>query len=290
MTRRLRHFYDDEATTLSADPALGPLVEPWLAHRERLAAELSSLTAEQWRVPSRCDAWTVRDVVVHLLDVDPFWVLSLTAGRAGEPTRVLAEFDPKATPLVLVDARASLSDQEVLDAFMANTETFVDTVKSFGDDDGDDDWDGQAESPMGHTTARLTLAHALWDSWYHERDILLPLGIEPPVVDDELNVVAWYSLFFGAAQGGLVDDPAPVGDGADQPFEVDVVFDDLPDRPMRVRVGRRVHLEPGSAPVAAGTALDFVEWFSGRAPRPSTGLDDLPDELLAHLDRARQLL
>jgi uncharacterized protein (TIGR03083 family) len=43
--------------------------DPWPlihAEREALAADLSSLTDEQWATPSLCDGWTVRDVLGHL--------------------------------------------------------------------------------------------------------------------------------------------------------------------------------------------------------------------------------
>ncbi|MFT8180273.1 maleylpyruvate isomerase N-terminal domain-containing protein, partial [Mycobacteroides chelonae] len=36
------------------------------AGRSGVADMLSSLTPEQWSVPSLCDGWTVRDVAVHL--------------------------------------------------------------------------------------------------------------------------------------------------------------------------------------------------------------------------------
>ena len=36
------------------------------AHRLALAAELDGLTDQEWRTPSLCDGWTVRDVAAHL--------------------------------------------------------------------------------------------------------------------------------------------------------------------------------------------------------------------------------
>lgn len=38
------------------------------AERRRLVADLSDLTAEQWRVPSLCPGWDVHDVLAHLVD------------------------------------------------------------------------------------------------------------------------------------------------------------------------------------------------------------------------------
>lgn len=38
------------------------------AERRRLAADLSQLREEQWRVPSLCPGWDVHDVLAHLVD------------------------------------------------------------------------------------------------------------------------------------------------------------------------------------------------------------------------------
>lgn len=38
------------------------------------------------------------------------------------------------------------------------------------------DWEALAEAPPGHITVSAVTHHALWDSWIHERDVLLPLG------------------------------------------------------------------------------------------------------------------
>jgi len=43
--------------------------DPWpFIHGERkaLAADLTSLTEEQWKTPSLCDGWTVQDVLAHM--------------------------------------------------------------------------------------------------------------------------------------------------------------------------------------------------------------------------------
>jgi hypothetical protein len=288
-TRPLRHHYGDDALRLRADPALGAVVEPWIRHRERFAAALGSFDDERWAAPSRCDAWSNRELVCHLIDVDAYWTMSLESGRGGEAITFLRDFDPTATPLALVAAKAALSNDDVLDAFATNTAGFRKTVEALDDRE----WESAVcESPIGHVPARVMLAHALWDSWLHERDALVDLGLATTPEPDELGVVAWYSLLFGGAQGGLLDDPDAVGLGAADAIEVDLAFDDLPDHPLRVRVDADVFVGPGDTASAmpAGSALAFVESLTGRAhPFPptgatySTGLDE-------HLARARQIL
>ena len=171
-SRPLRQYYDPVTLVVADD--LGPAVEPWLRHRRRLLASLEDLTDEQWRGETRCVDWDVHGVISHLVNVDGFWVLSLSAAQAGQaPTKYLTGFDPSSSTDGLVDAMRGLSPSELLVQFRTGTDALVATVESFTSDD----WRATGESPLGHIPARFLLGHALWDSWLHERDIFEPLGI-----------------------------------------------------------------------------------------------------------------
>jgi hypothetical protein len=285
-SRPLRHYYSDRGIQLTVDPALGDVVEPWLRHRERFERVLGSLTEDQWLTQSRCAAWTNLDVISHLVDVDAFWALSLESGRGGEPTAYLRDFDPRATPRLLVDSRSSLTTAEIFDSFTTNAGLLRKTVEAFDASD----WRAVCEAPIGHVSARLTLAHALWDSWLHERDVLLGLGLAEETQADELAVVAWYSLLFGGAQGGLIDDPQPVGPGATAPIDAQLQFDDLPAVPLRMVVDTGVYVGPAEAPKPAGSAEQFVEALTGRDDTFPPDHVTLEPHLVAHFGRARDIL
>jgi hypothetical protein len=138
-------------------------------------------------------------------------------------------------------------------------------------------------------SSRLTLAHALWDSWLHERDILEPLGIRPAPEADELNVVTWYTLLFGAIQGGLMGDEQPVGPGATESIDAQLQFDEAVD-PVRVIIDTEVSLGAATDPTPAGSALCLIEGFTGRIEAfPPDGVE-LPAPLTAHFARARDIL
>jgi hypothetical protein len=51
----------------------------------------------------------------------------------------------------------------------------------------------------------MSALHAFWDSWLHERDALLPIGIELPVIEAEARPVVTYSVGLAAtlASGSL---------------------------------------------------------------------------------------
>lgn len=284
--RALRQHYDDHPVPVEIDPAVGSPIEPWRRHRRRLLASLEALDDRSWSAPSRCDGWSAQDVASHLATADGFWAFSLAQGLSGSPTDVLRGFDPVASPASLVEPTRAQAPAEVLDAFRSANRAFEAVV------DGLDDaaLDTICEAPPGHAPARLVLAHALWDSWLHERDILVPLGAPPPVEADELAVATWYAMTLGAVEGGLLDDPEPVGPGLTEAFDVTVAFDDLPGSALHLRVDRTVRLSPGDPAEATtvGAALDFVERATGRG---EPGVDPrVPAPLAAQLERAFAIL
>jgi uncharacterized protein (TIGR03083 family) len=256
----------------SADDQLAPVVR----QRRRMETMLAALTDEQWQAPTRCEGWTVQDVIAHINGVNTFWEVSVRAGLAGTPTRMLVGFDPVATPASMVDAVRSLTANEVYDQFVAGNDGFLGAIADL-DDDG---WATLAEAPPGHIPIRLLASHALWDGWVHERDIALPLGITPSEETDE--VVA--SLRYAAAlsPGFLLSrDEAPRGVFAVEVTEPDVAF--------TLEIGDSVVVRNGAAPAGAprlrGDAVELVEALSIRAPLP----DSTPPEwheLLVGLQRA----
>lgn len=283
-TRPLRQYYD--GVTVVVDEEL-PLLEPWLRHRRRLVAELTALTEAQWKATTRCTSWDARGVVSHLVTVDAFWVTSLRAAHAREaPTTFIRGFDPSSGTDDFVAPMLELPTETILETFVAGTEMFVTTVESLDDED----FRALGEAPFGHLPARLLLAHAFWDSWVHERDILEPLGLAPVLEPDEVLAATWYALVVGGLQGGLLEDDAPVGPGPNEPIDVVLQFDDLPAHPLHVRIdtGVRITRARDAATVPAGSAVDLVEDGSGR--RAGGFSDTLPAELVVQLGRAAQIL
>lgn len=100
-------YGDDPVITFDGSPAA--IAEPTIRQRRRLAAALATLDDEQWAHPSRCDGWSSRDVIVHLDSTNAFWAYSIVAGLRGEPTQLLATFDPVASPAELVDGSNDVS-------------------------------------------------------------------------------------------------------------------------------------------------------------------------------------
>src|SRR5688572_21209947 len=114
-------------------PGLHPIVQ----QRQRLEGLLGELGEDEWRHPSRCEAWTVQDVITHLISTNHFWVLSITQALAGEPTRFLAAFDPVASPAQLVDQTQGTPWEDTLAAYRTSNAELMAVVEAL-DEDG---WD-----------------------------------------------------------------------------------------------------------------------------------------------------
>lgn len=246
----------------------GSVPDPGLAvtrQRRRMERMLAELSPGEWASPSRCAAWSVRDVVAHLVTVNRFWEASVRAGRDGSPTRLLTSFDPAVHPAQLVESLGSISGAEAREQFVASNDGFLEIVAELTDDE----WSLPAESPVGHVGLDRVIDHALWDSWVHERDIGLPLRLPLEEEADELAA----SLRYVAAVGPALSAGRP---GAFAGTLAVAATD--PDLQFVVAAGTTVtvHSGPGEAaiPCLRGAAADLIDALSVRTPLPPGSPDE----------------
>lgn len=119
----------------------------------------------------------------HINDVDG-WMDAIWSG--GPPP--FTSFDPNVTPNQWVEAGRAVRDAEVRDRFVAATAARASTIS----DHAVERFGLPSVSPLGAVPWWMSALHIFFDSWVHERDALLPLDIEPPVLDDEAGPVATY--------------------------------------------------------------------------------------------------
>ena len=255
----------DVPSFLRLDVPLGDPAEPLLRQRRRLAALLAGLEEDQWAAASRCEAWSVRDVIAHLVTTNQFWAFSIEAALGGTPTRFLASFDPVTSPIELVDASRSQSSADVLEQFVETNEAIAAAVAGI-DHDG---WSTIGEAPPGHVPLRALALHALWDAWTHERDIVLSLGLTPVEEPDEVTGCLGY--------GAALSPAFVVAGGSTRVGSIEVEATS-PDVRFVVEVGESVVVHDGDAPSDAlrltGPAIELVEALSFRVPMPCS----VPDE------------
>ena len=247
--------YDGPPVLQLVGPIGDPAV-PLLRQRRRLVDLLAGLDEGQWAAASRCEGWTVRDVIAHLVGVDQFWAVSAGAALAGEPTRYLQAFDPVATPAQMVDGMQDLAPATVLEHFGDGVEALADLLGGLDEER----WSVVAEAPPGHVSLHALALHALWDAWIDERDIVLPLGFPPVVEADEVRASLRYVAALGpalSATRGSVRTGTLVLDGTD------------PDAHVVVDAGETVVVSDRDAPAGAvrvvGSSVELVEALSFRA-------------------------
>ncbi len=250
--------YDGPPVLSLAGPP-GAIAIPAIRQQRRLVDTLAGLTDEQWSHPSRCDGWTAHDVAVHLHSVHGFWAFSTAQGLKGEPTRFLATFDPVASPPQMVAAAAPTTPAELVEQMRASTGVLEAQWSSLTDAD----WIALAEAPPGHISVSALVHHALWDSWIHEHDILVPLGITPPAEDDEvaasLRYVAALTPAFALCAGA-----SGRGSFAIDAGHVQVVVE--VDETVRVRSGLALPEADTVDTVLRGDPVEVLEQLSFRAP------------------------
>jgi uncharacterized protein (TIGR03083 family) len=238
----------------------GDQLVPVTRQRRRFETMLAGFGDDDWSSPTRCESWTVQDVVAHLVGVNAFWHASVRAGLAGTPTRMLAGFDPATTPDLMVAPMRELAPKETLAQFVSSNDAFLGVIAEL-DESG---WATLAESPPGHVPIRLLAAHALWDSWIHERDVALPLGLNPPVEQDEVGSCLRYAAALSA--GFAIE----AGNALAATFAVEATE---PAVCCVLEVGERVILRddtaPREVPCLRGDAMTLVEALSVRAALPA---------------------
>ncbi|MCB1005672.1 MAG: maleylpyruvate isomerase family mycothiol-dependent enzyme [Acidimicrobiales bacterium] len=254
---QLNPRYGDDPV-LVLDGAPDAIAAPAIRQRRRLVAALSELSDEQWARPSRCAGWSARDVIVHLDSTNSFWAFSVALGLQGTPSEFLATFDPVASPAELVAGAAGSPPADVLAAFATSTDALVEQWAALREDE----WTRTAESPPGHVSVSAVVHHALWDSWVHERDVLLPLGIEPEVEADEVAACLRYAA---ALAPGLA---VTRGEGRRGVLRIeatapDIVVEVVVDGSVQVRTGAP---DDAGDLVLRGDAVALTEALSTRVP------------------------
>jgi uncharacterized protein (TIGR03083 family) len=252
---QLQPVYGDRPVLVVDLPA-PPGVHPAVAQRRRLQGLLAGFDDAAWQHASRCEGWTNQDVITHLTSTNQFWAFSIAAGQGGQPTEFLATFDPVSSPAQLVEDAGPVAPADTLAAFEASNEALLELVESLSEDD----LQRTAESPAGHVPIEHVLDHALWDSWVHERDVLLPLGEAPVESADEVRTALRYAAALGPGFGIMF--------GVDPVGPTVVEADDLGERFVVAVEDGQVRLHDGPAPDGAaaitGDAVELVELLSFR--------------------------
>jgi uncharacterized protein (TIGR03083 family) len=224
---------------------VAPLVEAFEAQRSRVVELGRNLSPDEWEAPSRCTEWTVHEVVRHLVDVKE----RIPSVLRGQPTGD-TEFDPNTTPKRWLEETAGLTPAETCDELARTTAVQVRAIEEFARSDAD----RRVPGPYGELHWTMFVLHMFWDSWIHERDVVVPLGRQHESSASENRWAALYGVSLASVPTLMIE----------------------PD----LRVRERFHLEGTGGGVLVTEIHDEVRVSLDDMPRP----DDLHGELGSVID------
>ena len=253
---RVHQYYGGTGAPLEI--AIEPMsVAPaWSAHRARLTAWLADLSVADWDGPTRCEGWSIAALVRHLASGSQFAGYTLHQAAKGDATRLLEGFDSQVTPGAAAELLAGLEPSRLLDSLREYDRRVEDTVAGWSIDD----WRRTAEAPPGHVPAFLSLSHFLFDSWVHERDLLLPMAEVPLVEPGEVEISIAYVLGLAGVTTGILEGEGAAADVHVADCGLRIGLDARGDRAI-VRPG----WAPEGAPVVAGSAGLVLDVATARA-------------------------
>ncbi len=175
------------------------LIDVFGEQRQRFIAILQGFAPDDWAVSTRCTDWSAHDVVRHLCDNN------MKAAAIEPDDRMLditAGYDPRITPREWLTASAGESPGATLGRFVATTEErfALDRARLAQGLRFD------VRMPYGPMDWTVRVLHGFWDSWLHERDVLLARGAEHPTDGDATVYATAYGLFIAAAVAAVFGD------------------------------------------------------------------------------------
>jgi uncharacterized protein (TIGR03083 family) len=234
------------------------LLEVFGEQRRRFVAVLQGFGPNDWAAPTRCADWSAHDVVRHLCDGN---AIAAAAGPGDRTLDITASFDPRITPRGWLAASADEPPGATLTRFVATTEQVLALLRARLAQNRRFD----IRLPYGPMDWTVLVLHGFWDSWLHERDVLLARGTDHPTDGDATVYTAAYGLFIAAAVASMFGDQVQEkltlgGDGGG-------IFD-LDSRGA-------VTLTVTRATTAGPPAAQVTDALAGRAQTAAT-LGDLP--------------
>jgi uncharacterized protein (TIGR03083 family) len=246
------------------------LLAVFARQRDWFGAVLENFTAADWAARTRCADWSAHDVVRHLCDCN-----AIVGGADRGALDVTAGFDPRTSPRQWPAILATESPDATLGRFLDTTRDMLAMARSRLDRRQR----YEVRLPYGPMDWTVLLLHGFWDSWLHERDILLARGREH-LGDPEATAYATaYGLFIAAAVASMFGSPVHrqqlrlSGGGG--------VFD--------LETTDAVTLTVTRAAVPGPPAAEVTDALGGRAPIPAV-LSDLPAGTRTALSRMAHFL
>jgi Mycothiol maleylpyruvate isomerase N-terminal domain len=236
------------------------VVGSFVSQRHRFLEVAHGLDCDGWRARTRCSEWNAQELALHVLGATRACRSTLTGERA---VFVSQSFDPRSGPKGFVEARAGEPVATTIGALEDALASVTDAVEG-----------AQARSPAPKVEAvwgelvdwRLFVTHMFWDSWLHERDLLLPAGRVPVTDQTETRLAAAYGLLTAGLMAGA----------SGVPFEATLVLSGAGSGRYQVTADGldvTVDVTARLSSSSQGDAAAVTDALAGRGPRLGEVLD-----------------
>jgi uncharacterized protein (TIGR03084 family) len=234
-----------------------------------LAALIEPLDDDGWQRPTRCEGWSVADVVLHLSQTDEL-ALASTEDRFAEGLDVLAGgLDQQGTvddgAAAMVANERGLPNAAILARWRTGAATLRDAL-------GASDPHRRVTWVAGQLSTQTLATTRLAECWIHTGDVADALGVvqEPTDRLEHVARLAWRTLPYAFARDG-------------RELAGPVAFD------LRAPSGNRWHFEPDAQPatVIEGAGADLCLVAARRVAPEDTSLHGTGPDARAVLELVR---
>jgi uncharacterized protein (TIGR03083 family) len=194
--------------TGAQEQTVAVLAEEW----EAIASLGVQLRPEEWSLPSECPAWTVRDLVAHMIGTER----SLLGEPAPPRPAVVAPHvrnEVGASNEAWVDARRTVAGADLVAEFAEVTARRLADLRAWPAER----FDEVGPSPVGMVPYREFMAVRVMDCWVHEQDIRFATG-RPGHAEGPAATIAMARI--ASAMPFVVGRRAGAPEGASVRFEV----------------------------------------------------------------------
>ena len=235
----------------------------------RLDALLDTLDADAWGRPTRCEGWSVADVVLHLAQTDAL-ALASAQGRFADGLEVLASgLDGEGTvddgAAAMVAKERGMASDALLERWRAGAAALRGALAGR-------DPRQRVVWVAGQLSLRTLAATRLSECWIHTGDVSEALGVVQEPTDDLEHIarLAWRTLPYAFARSGR----QLVG-----PVEFD----------LRAPSGHRWHFVPDTVPttVIEGSGAELCLVAARRIAPGDTSLHGTGPDALTVLELVR---
>jgi uncharacterized protein (TIGR03083 family) len=148
----------------------------------------SSLTDEQWDLPTDLPGWSVKDNLSHIVGIE-----CILLGRTAPHTMTFPDYVRNGLGElneIEVDYRRPNPGRKVLEEFRSVTAERLEVLRAATDDD----LEQQSWTPIGIDTVATLIAIRVLDCWAHEQDIRRAVGmrghLDGPIAEHALAMIS----------------------------------------------------------------------------------------------------